>query len=117
MRFTIMRMRRFQLDKKGVLDEPLDFILLVVGSIVIFSVLWFVLDQGKTTAQKESAELLDRSAHMEHEVFVWREDVHSGKLLRPYNRLENDLKVIANTGILPGEDPLSVRDVRSGFKS
>ena len=109
--------KRRKFDSRGILDDPLDFIVLVVGALVIFSVLWLILDQGKTAASDASKELVIRTNHMEHEIVLWRSMAQQGELKRPFNRLDGDLKVIANTGVLPGEDPLSVPKNGLGGKS
>ena len=115
--FNRVKFKKLRLNRRGVLDEMMDFVLLIVGSLVIFGVLWFVLDQGKSGAAKQSTELIVRTATMEHEVMLWRVDIQNGKALSPYNRLISDLKMIANTGIPFRDDPLVDPPLRPGMRS
>ncbi len=114
--------RLLHLNNKGILDEPLDLIVLIIGGIVIFSVLYLILMAGKEDAKVASTDLATKTSMMSTKLAEWKINLEEGKIIKPKTRLESDLKVIARTGYDPNNDPLqsqpnSPEEAKPGFKS
>lgn len=114
--------RFFHLNNKGVLDEPLDIVVLIIGGIVLFMVLSLVISQGKDNMKTASTDLVTKTSMMSNKLTEWKINLEEGNIIKAKTRLESDLKVISQTGLDPNNDPLqnqpnSPEEAKPGYKS
>ena len=113
---------KFNLNTKGVLDEPLDLIVLIIGGLVIFAILSLIIYQGKEDSNTKSTDLITKTTSMSNQLTNWKIDLENDKTLKAKTRLETQLKTIARTGLNPDNDPLqnqpnSIEEAKPGYKS